>query len=192
MFKHTQGGGGASTPSGPSSLEEEQKKVVLFEDNVKAKDEELQKLRQEKVALERELADEKVAKNHLYSENMSLAAELQKIPDHTALTAQISENEKDLQHFKSQVESLQRKVQQLEQERDRAVQLSYRHTNLGCSAAPTSWDARTKQSSQDFEKTVREKEEMVYKLEQDLRESREENEREMVVNFVHEMEVILN
>ena len=114
-------GGGATASPGPASLEDEQKKVSLLEDSVKTSDEELQSIRQAKAILERELRDERVAKNLLEAEKMRLAEELQAVPDHTVWTAQITELQKDLQHVLDEKEELHREVCRLKRQLDRAV-----------------------------------------------------------------------
>ena len=114
-------GEGATASSGPSSLEEEHKKVSILEDSVKTSDEQLQWIRQEKANLERELGEERVAKNCLEAEKARLAAELQAVPDDTVWTAQITELQKELQHVQSEKENLHREVCRLKHERDRAV-----------------------------------------------------------------------
>ena len=75
----------------------------------------------EKLTLELELKDERVAKNLLEAEMTRLTAELQAVPDHTVLTAQITEHQKELQRVRSKEEELRREVCRLELELDRGV-----------------------------------------------------------------------
>ena len=114
-------GEGAIASSGPSSLEEEFKKVSILEDSVKTSDEQLLWIRQEKANLERELGEERIAKNRLEAEKARLAAELQAVPDPTVWTAQIAELQKELQHVEGEKENLHRAVCRLKREHDRAV-----------------------------------------------------------------------
>ena len=88
---------------------------------MKTSDEQLQWIRQEKANLERELGEEKVAKNLLEAEKMRLTAELQAVPDHTVWIAQITEQQKDLQHVQNEKEELHREVCRLKRELDCAV-----------------------------------------------------------------------
>ena len=92
---------------------------------MKTSDEELQSIRQAKAILERELREERVAKNRLEAEKMKLIAELQAVPDHTVWTAQIAEQEEELQHVQNEKEQLRRKVRELELKLDRKVQPSH-------------------------------------------------------------------
>ena len=156
-------GGGANASSGPPSLEEEQKKVYLLEDSAKANNEELQRLRQEKVTLECELRDERVEKNRLHAEKMRLTADLQAVPDHAVLTAQITEYEKELQHVRNKEEELRREVCRLECERDSAV-LSSHNTHI-----------------------LQEKEDKIHKMEVALKVSKEGNATKMDVYCTHKV-----
>ena len=88
-----------------------------------ANDEELQCIRQEKAILERELRDERVAKNLLEAEKMRLIAELQAVPDHTVWTVEIAEQQKELQHVQSEKEELHREVCRFKHELDRAAHI---------------------------------------------------------------------
>ena len=130
---------------------------------MKANDEELQKLRQEKATLEHELRDERVAKSRLQVEKMRLTAELQAIPDHTVFTAQITELQKDLQHVRSKEEELHREVCRLKRELDCAVQPSHNPHIL------------------------QEKEDKIHKLEASLKVSEERNATKMDIYYTHKV-----
>ena len=90
---------------------------------MKANNEELQLIKQEKTNLEHELREEKVAKNLLEAEKMKLIAELQAVPDHTVWTARIAEHQKELQHVQGEKEELHREVCKLKRELDRAAHI---------------------------------------------------------------------
>ena len=77
---------------------------------MKTSDEELQWIKQEKANHERELRDERVAKNLLETEKARLVAELQAVPDPTVWTAQIAEHQRELQHVRNEKEELHREV----------------------------------------------------------------------------------